>query len=127
MTIGWTISIAGVLVLLLTIELLRRRQLREKYAAIWLVVGCLAVVSAFAPHLLESVARALGFSVPANLVFALAVLVLLMVGMQLSLEVGRLEDETQRLAEEIALLRHEFDVLSGDESPWLEPPPVESG
>ncbi len=117
MTIGWTSSIAGVLLLLLTGELLRRRQLREKYAAIWLGVGLIAVVFAFAPGLLVSISRGLGFSVPANLVFALAALVLLMVGMQLSLEVGRLEDESQRLAEEIAILRQELRELSGLDAP----------
>jgi hypothetical protein len=66
---------------------------------------------------LTTVSEKLGFSLPSNLVFALAALVLLVVGMQLSLEVGRLEDRSQRLAEEVALLRHDLESLRGDEKP----------
>jgi hypothetical protein len=103
-------SIAGavmaVLILVLTIELVRRRQLREKYAALWLVVSLVAVVLALAPGLLTWIAACLGFGIPANLLFFAGFVLLLVIAMQLSLELGRREDETERLAEEVALLRH---------------------
>ena len=110
-----TTTIVGVLaalaVLVLTVELLRRRALREKYAVIWLVVSIMAVVFTLFPGLLQRVSQRLGFQIPANFVFAIAALVLLVVGMQLSLEVGRLEDRSQRLAEEVGLLRHDIEAL----------------
>jgi hypothetical protein len=110
-----TTTIIGVLaalaVLVLTVELLRRRALREKYAVIWLVVSVVAVVFTVFPGLLLRVSQRLGFQIPANFVFAIAALVLLVVGMQLSLEVGRLEDRSQRLAEEVGLLRHDIEQL----------------
>ncbi len=110
-----TTTIIGVLaafaVLVLTVELLRRRALREKYAVIWLVVSLVAVVFTVFPGLLLRVSQRLGFQIPANFVFAIAALVLLVVGMQLSLEVGRLEDRSQRLAEEVGLLRHDIEQL----------------
>jgi hypothetical protein len=111
------ISVVGVLaslaVLVLTVELLRRRALREKYAVLWLVVALLGVLFTVFPSLLLSVSTRLGFQVPANFVFALAAIVLLVVGMQLSLEVGRLEDRSQRLAEEVGLLRQELEEVRG--------------
>jgi hypothetical protein len=103
--------LAGIFVLILTIELLRRRALREKYAVLWLLISLIGVTFTVFPGVLERVSSTLGFNLPSNLVFALAALVLLVVGMQLSLEVGRLEDRSQRLAEEIALLRHDLEVL----------------
>jgi hypothetical protein len=110
-----TTTIIGVLaalaVLVLTVELLRRRALREKYAVIWLIVSVVAVVFTVFPSLLLRVSQRLGFQIPANFVFAIAALVLLVVGMQLSLEVGRLEDRSQRLAEEVGLLRHDIEQL----------------
>lgn len=105
--------LAGLLVLLLTFELLRRRALREKYAALWLLVALIALVFAIFPEVLNWLAGALGFQVPANLLFALAALVLLAVSMQLSLELGRVEDQSQRLAEEVALLRLDVEQLRG--------------
>jgi hypothetical protein len=109
--------IAGLLVLLLTVELLRRHALREKYAVLWLLISLIGVTFTVFPGVLTTVSEKLGFSLPSNLVFALAALVLLVVGMQLSLEVGRLEDRSQRLAEEVALLRHDLESLRGDEKP----------
>ena len=49
--------------------------------------------------------RAVGVQVPANLLFFLTAVLLLLVSVQLSYEVSRLEARTRRLAEEIALLR----------------------
>ena len=103
--------VIGLLLLGVTGELLRRRQLREKYAALWLVVGLGSLVLAVFPGLLTAVSRPLGFAVPANLLFLLAVAVLTAICMHLSLETGRLESETQRLAEEVALLRLDLSRL----------------
>jgi hypothetical protein len=102
----------GMVVLLLVIELLRRRQLREKYAALWLGIGIVAVIIAAFPALLDAVTRLVGFAVPANLLFFAGSLVLTAISMQLSLEIGQLEEKSRRLAEEVALLRLDLDRLA---------------
>jgi hypothetical protein len=103
------IFIAGLLLFVVTLELLRRRTLREKYAAIWIIFGVVVLVFAKWPNLLGSVSKALGFEVGSNFLFALLILFLTFVVMQLSSEVGKLETETQKLAEELAILRFESD------------------
>ena len=125
MTLAVTGVLAGLLVLLLTFELVRRRALREKYAALWLVVSVVALVFAVFPTTLDHLATLLGFQVPANLLFAMAALVLLAVSMQLSLELGRVEDRSQRLAEEVALLRLDLEELR-DRDQGPDPTPAES-
>lgn len=120
------VSIAGAMsVLLLTLELVRRRHLREKYAALWLFISVVAGVLALFPELLVSLSEFLGFGLPVNLLFFASFLVLLFVSMQLSLEVGRREDETERLAEEVALLRLALSEIPGstqrDDEPGLPP------
>jgi hypothetical protein len=101
--------VMGVLLMLLILELLRRVLLSEKYAALWLLVSLVVLVLAVFPSILFWISSTLGFGVPSNLVFFAGGVVLLFVSLQLSLEVGRLEGETQRLAEEIALLRARAD------------------
>lgn len=86
------------------ISLLRSRRLREKYAALWILVGTAVLVLALAPSLLQVLARMLGFQVPSNLLFLLAILLLLGVSLHLSLAISRLEEETRVLAENIAIL-----------------------
>ncbi len=109
---NYVVAIVGaVLVLGFMIELLRRRQLSEKYAALWLIVGVGVLVLLAAPGLLRSASDALGFEVPANLLFLVALTLLLGVSVHLSWELSRLEDETRSLAEELALLRSSVERL----------------
>lgn len=109
---NYVVAVVGaVLVLGFMLELLRRRQLSEKYAALWLIVGVGVLVLLVAPGLLQAASDALGFEVPANLLFLLALTLLLGVSVHLSWELSRLEDETRSLAEELALLRSSVEQL----------------
>ena len=65
-------------------ELLRRRQLKEKYAALWLVVGLGVLVLVIAPGRLTTVSEALGFEAPSNFLFFIALTLLLGVTVHLS-------------------------------------------
>ena len=125
MNAQWALLGAAILLLVIVVELLRRQQLREKYAALWLLVSMAVLFFAVCPKIFVLIAKELGFGLPVNLAFALAVFVLLVVAMQLSLETGRLEDRVQRLAEELALLRAEADseAATADRAPDEDPTP----
>lgn len=101
--------VSAVATLIVIIELSRQRQLHPKYAVLWLSVGVVLAVFAISPGLFNRMAHALGVISPPALLTVLAALFLLMVCVYLSWEVGRLEDKTRLLAEEIALLRKEVD------------------
>lgn len=107
--------VAAVVVVGAMVELLRRRQLREKYAALWLLVGTSVAMLALVPGLLDAAAGAVGVQTPVNLLFFVSTLVLLLVTLHLSWESSRLEEETRTLAEEVALLRLDLERL--DDSP----------
>lgn len=100
-------GLAGLAVLAFMVELLRRRQLQEKYAILWLVVTIVTVPLSFYPRLLDTVAGRLGIASGVSLVLFLGFLFLLLVCVHLSWEVSRLEQETRTLAEEVALIRTE--------------------
>ncbi len=88
----------------LVFELLRRRRLREKYAFIWVVVALAGVIVALAPGLVTGTARFVGVAVPSNLLFVVSLVVLLAISLQLSGEVGELEEQSRTLAEDVARL-----------------------
>jgi len=109
---GYLVAVLGAcLILAFMIELLRRRRLREKYAALWIVVSVVVLAAVALPNVLTWLADELGVTVPLNLVFFGSLLLLLAVAIQLSAEVTSLEREVQTLAEEAALLRHRVEVL----------------
>lgn len=86
-------------------ELLRRKALREKYAFAWIVTALLLVVGAIFPDLAISLSTFLGFATIASFLMVYFGLIMLFITMQLSLELGKVEDQNQRLAEELALLK----------------------
>ena len=98
-------SITSLVVLGCILELLRRQQLREKYAAIWLAIGIVVAPVGFFPALLDGVAHRLGVANGASLVLFAGFILVLMVCLHLSWEASRLEAETRVLSEDVALLR----------------------
>ncbi|MER7766227.1 DUF2304 domain-containing protein [Kitasatospora sp. NPDC096140] len=109
-------SITGVLVLVWILELLRRQQLREKYAALWLAIGVVIAPLGFFPRLLDSTARRLGVASGVSLVLFAGFVLVLLVCVHLSWETSRLEAETRTLAEDVAMMRahlaehHDFPI-----------------
>ncbi len=101
-------SIGSMLFILL---LLRRRQLRGKYAMLWTALGVVLIVLAIVPNLLTWISQKLGIYYPPVLFLVVAIGFLLVVLIQFSWELSRMEDRTRTLAEEIALLRTEIERL----------------
>lgn len=106
--------VGGVGTAMLIVELVRRRQLRDKYAVQFLALALGMVVLAFAPGLLEWTARTLSIVEPVNALFFVALLILLTIVAHLSWETSRLEGETRVLSEELALLRLEVQMAHPD-------------
>ena len=100
-------SITGVVVLVCILELLRRQQLREKYAVIWLAIGLVVAPVGFFPSVLNGMAPRLGVANGASLVLFAGFVLVLLVCLHLSWEASRLEAETRTLSEDVALLRTE--------------------
>ena len=105
--------VGSVVVLAAILEMMRRHRLREKYAVIWFFVAAGVLTLAVFPGLLVGTAELIGVQVPANLLFFVGSLVLLVLTLQHSYELGRLEEKTRTLAEELALLRLEVDRHAG--------------
>lgn len=104
--------VLGILAALITlgvvIEMLRRRQLRERHAVWWLLAGVLALIIGVFPQVLNWAAGVVGVEVPANLIFFVSIAVLFLVCIQNSAELTTLESETRTLAESVAL--HELRI-----------------
>lgn len=103
------IALAALATLVFILRLLRRRQLRSKYALLWTVTAILLGVLAVFPGLLDRVSDAVGIDYPPALFLLVAFGFLFVIVIEFSRELGRLDDRTRTLAEEIALLRAERD------------------
>lgn len=107
-------AVTGVAIVAVMVEMLRRRQLSEKYAVLWLAVGVGVLPFAFFPRLFDVLAGLLGVASGVSLVLFAGIVFLLLVCVHLSWEVSRLEEETRVLAEEVALIRREREARDPD-------------
>jgi hypothetical protein len=95
--------VAALLVLLVVVEMLRRKRLRERHAVWWLVAGTLALIIGVFPQTLTWATSLLGIAVPTNLVFFVSIALLFLVCLQNSSELTRDEEKSRALAERVAL------------------------
>jgi hypothetical protein len=100
-----TMLVLALLNVFAILELVRRRRLHEKYALLWLSVGFFGIVLSLGRSVVDRFAHAVGVAYGPTVIFLFAILFLLFVCIQLSLEVSRLRYRTVRLAQEVALLR----------------------
>jgi len=95
--------VASLLVLIIVIEMLRRRRLRERHALWWLIAGILALIAGLFPNALAWVAQLVGVQIPTNLVFFVGIAILFLVCLQHSSELTTVEAKTRTLAEQSAM------------------------
>jgi hypothetical protein len=103
---------AGGLILVL-LELVRRRSLLERYALLWLFSALVLLALAVWRDLLGQVASALGVAYPPNALFLIAFGFVLVLLLHFSLAVSRLSDQTKVLAQRLALLEERLDRRRG--------------
>lgn len=104
----------AVLTVGIVIWLVRQRKLREKYAVLWLFLGILTIVLTGFPQILVWTSQQFGVVVPANLIFSMALVLLVGVTLHLSWELSTVEDETRTLAEETAILRAATEKMQSE-------------
>lgn len=101
-------TLGALLLLLLVLELVRRRRLLERYALLWLAVGVVLVVLGAWQGLLTRVSDAIGVAAPPNALFAVGLGFLILLVLNFSVVISRLSDQTKVLAQRLALLEERF-------------------
>lgn len=101
--------ILAALVIIMVVVQVSNQKMKEKYAALWLVISLLIVVLALFPSLLFWLAGVTGVVMPVNLLFLLSIIMLIGVALHLTLEVSKLSEDVRTLAEEIAILKARFN------------------
>src|SRR3954463_3643349 len=99
------VAILGTLALLLVVlELVRRRRLLERYALVWLGSALVLLALAVWKGLLGSISEAVGIFYPPAALFVIAFGFILVLLLHFSTAVSRLTDQSKVLAQRIALM-----------------------
>jgi hypothetical protein len=95
---------ASAALLLIVLDLVRRRRLLERYALVWLGVTTLLLVLSLWDGLLTGVSSLLGIFYPPTALFVVAFGFVIFLLLHFSVAVSRLADQSKVLAQRVGLL-----------------------
>ena len=105
------VALTTLAMILFVARMLRRHSFKSKYALLWLAVALVMGTLAVFPGLIDNAAYAVGVDYPPAAFLGVAVAFLLFVVVEFSWELSRLEERSRILAEEVAFLRAEQELL----------------
>ena len=115
--------VVGIGMLLLIIELVRRRKLREEYSWLWLMTGSVILLLTLWFDLLKWITHLVGAVTPSSTIFLFAFLFLIFISLHFSVVISKLTDRNKELAQQYALLELELNELKKQNlSPEAGPP-----
>ncbi len=97
----------SVAMLLLVVELVRRRRLKEEYSLLWIVTSLVLLVLSIWYELLLAITDVIGAVLPSSTLFFFGLAFALLMLLHFSVRVSRLERSMTLLVQEIGLMRVE--------------------
>ncbi len=98
--------IIAVSIFVIIVELVRRRKLKEEYSWLWLLTGFGIFILTFRYELLVNISQLIGAVVATSTLFFFALMFLILICLQFSVSITKLEDRTKNLAQELAILKN---------------------
>ena len=114
--------LAGGVLLLTTLELIRKRRLREEYSVLWVLTAVAILISGIYPRVLEWVAMRITLH-PSVLMTFLCVLFLMAILLHYSVVISKHSEREKGLAQEAALLKDEIARLREEVKEVKKQPP----
>ena len=104
-----TIIVCAILAIIAVISLMAKKKLEYKYGLGWIFVALIIMLLGIFPRLLELLAHTMGIEIPANAMFYLGFIFVLVLVFSLSISVSQLANKVRRLSQDLGILRK--DVL----------------
>lgn len=93
------------LIFVSSINLVRKRKLREEYSVLWIGTSLLMFVLVIRYEWLVALTSYIGAGLPTTTLFICSIIFLMLIAVQFSIKISALTDQVKNLAQENALLR----------------------
>ena len=107
----------GIGMLIIIIDLVRRRKLREEYSWLWLMTGMGILILSLWFDLLKWITHLVGAITPSSTIFLFAFLFLIFISLHFSVVISKMTDRNKELAQRYALLEIELRDLKKKKAP----------
>lgn len=101
----------AVCLLLVVLEMVRRRKLREEYSVLWVLTAGALLVLAFEQDLILVVTGWIGAATATSTLFFGGLVFLMLVALQFSVRLSKLAHRNKALGQKVALLEEELEKL----------------
>lgn len=101
--------VVSIAVFVLTIDLVRKKRLREEYSLLWLATSLAMIVLIIKYDWLIKLTNSIGAVLPTTTLFLGSILFLIIIAVQFSIKISKLTDQVKDLVQENAILRYEFE------------------
>lgn len=101
----------AVTVLIVVVELVRKRKLREEYSVLWVATAAILIALALKQDLIIELSKLFGAAQSSSTLFFLALVFLMLLSLQFSVRLTRLTFRNRALSQRIALLEREVEEL----------------
>jgi hypothetical protein len=95
-------------VFVFTIDMVRKRRLREEYSVLWLTTSMIMFVLVIRYDWLEALTSFIGAGLATTTLFIGSIIFLMLIAVQFSIMISKLTNQVKNLAQDNALLRTEL-------------------
>jgi hypothetical protein len=94
--------------------LVRKKKIKEEYSLLWLSSSIVFIVFSIWRDGLEYFAKLMGIAYPPAALFLILLLAIFLILIEFSINISKLAEQNKILAQELALLKHELEVLKAE-------------
>lgn len=106
------IALAVVITVALMTRMIKEKRVDLRNTLIWYILSIIVLLFDAFPSMLAALAGVLGIALPSNMIFLLAILLLIVIDFILTTTISELSSRSRKLAQEIALLKDEIEILN---------------
>ncbi|MEO6463703.1 MAG: DUF2304 domain-containing protein [Candidatus Eisenbacteria bacterium] len=105
------VILVGVVILFFILDLVRKKQLREQYALLWILTSVVLCLSAVFIGGVEKLSQMVGIYYPPAFLFLIAILMILVLQFHFSTVISNLRDQNKALIQDVGILASEVKAL----------------
>ncbi|MBR3254759.1 MAG: DUF2304 domain-containing protein [Clostridia bacterium] len=110
-----SLKIALVVILLIylfvILKSVKHKNMRINYLIFWSITGFILIIALIVPNFVDNISKFLGFELPINMIFSLAIFVILYLIFDLTRLITKEQNKNITLIQEISILKQKVDKL----------------
>ncbi len=93
------------------LKAVKRKNMRINYLIFWSITGVALIILLLAPNFVENISNLLGFGLPINMIFSMAIFIILYLIFDLTRLISKEQNKNINLTQEISILKQRIEKL----------------